>query len=402
MATDCPDRIKPQPLFDSFSSEELRAHIKQLEEQVNFGTIHGAEHLVITSLIQERRSAQAELARRNGTRPVSEQPEFWPELLTAKQALELPPDPTRWIWEDCLPVRNLSLLVAKPKVGKSTFAAALSICIARGWPFLNRGMQQGAVAYLSLDAALADILEVFKGFGLKDSDPLYLHAGRAPDKALSWLLEQVTKHAIRFVVIDTMQRLFRFRDLNDYATISNDLEPVLDSNAHIMLLHHAGKGQGDDLDSAIGSTALRGLAYSFLHLKRLPDSTQRIFRTDQRGGKNFEEIAISDGSDGCIAKIGSKEEAEIDHCKPLIREFLVEEANPEGITEKEIRLAVPIRGRILVRAVRRMLASHDLERVGTGKRGNPYRYFLPEILVPGNKEEKELRELELISRRFGS
>ena len=393
--------IKSRPDFDSFSSDELRAHIKALEEQVNFGQVHGAEHLVIVSLIQERRSAQAELARRNGTRPPSQQPEFWPELLTAKEALDLPPDPTRWIWEDVLPVRNLSLLVAKPKVGKSTFAVALSICIARGYPFLGRGMQQASVAYLSLDAALADILETFKVFGLKDSDPIHLHAGRAPAKALAWLLEQVTKHAIRFVVIDTMQRLFRFRDLNDYATISNDLEPVLDSNAHIMLLHHAGKGQGDDLDSAIGSTALRGLAYSFLHMKRLPDSTQRIFRTDQRGGRNFEEIAISDGATGYIEKVGSKEEAEIDHCKPMIREFLIEEANPDGITEKEIRLAVSVRGRILVRAVRRMLATNDLERIGTGKRGNPYRYFLPGILVPGNKEDEETRELELIVGKTG-
>lgn len=380
--------IKPQSDFSEFSSDDLLAHIKSLEEQINFGTIHGAEHLVIVSLIQERRSAEAELARRNGRRPPSEQPDFWPELLSAKDALDLPPDPTRWIWEDCLPVRNLSLLVAKPKVGKSTFAVALSICIARGYPFLGRGMQQSSVAYLSLDANLADILETFKVFGLKDSDPLYLHAGRAPDKALSWLLEKVTQHAIRFVVIDTMQRLFRFRDLNDYATISNDLEPILDSNAHIMLLHHAGKAQGDDLDSAIGSTALRGLAYSFLHLKRLPDSTQRIFRTDQRGGRNFEEIAISNGEIGFIEKVGTKEDVEIEAAKPKIREFLLEEENTEGITEKEIRLAIPLRWRIVVRAVRLLLKSGEVERTGEGKRGKPFRYFLAGQIIQRPEEEE--------------
>ena len=394
------ETIKPHPDLDPRSSADLKAEILKLEDKIHLAQAEGMDQQFIVWLLQERRLAEAELARRNGSKP--QQEEFWPQFLSAKQALEMPEDPTRWLWEDCLPVHNISLLVAKPKVGKSTFAAALSICIARGYPFLGRGIQQAPVAYLSLDAPLADILETLKGFSLKDSDPFYLHAGRAPDKALEWLFEQVTKHQIRFVVIDTMQRLFRFRDLNDYATVSNDLEPVLDANAHIMLLHHAGKAQGDDLDSAIGSTALRGLAYSFLHLKRLPDSTQRIFRTDQRGGKNFEEIAISDGANGYIEKIGSKEEAEIDHCKPLIREFLVEEANPDGPTEKEIRLAVPIRGRILVRAVRRMLASHDLERIGTGKRGNPYRYFLPGILVPGNKEEEEIRELELISRKYGN
>ena len=33
-------------------------------------------------------------------------------------------------------------------------------------------------------------------------------------------------------------------------------------NAHIMLLHHAKKDSRDDLDAAIGSTAIRGLAYT--------------------------------------------------------------------------------------------------------------------------------------------
>ena len=387
MGTDSPS-IHPQPDFSAFSSEELQAHIKSREEQGNFGQVHGAEHLVIVSLIQERRAAQAELARRNGARAPSQQPEFWPELLTAKEALDLPPDPTRWIWEDVLPVRNLSLLVAKPKVGKSTFAVALSICIARGYPFLGRGMQQGAVAYLSLDAALADILETFKVFGLKDSDPLYLHAGRAPDKALAWLLEQVTKHAIRFVVIDTMQRLFRFRDLNDYATVSNDLEPVLDSNAHIMLLHHAGKQQGDDLDSAIGSTALRGLAYSFLHLKRLPDSRQRIFRSDQRGGRNFDEIAISDGSTGFIEKIGTKQEAEIADMKPIILEFMTQEERP--LSEKEIRLGIPRRGIVVSMALRALMKANEVERTGKVRY---FRYQLAGRIFESHPEELEERHL---------
>ena len=29
---------------------------------------------------------------------------FWPEFISAKDLLALPPDPTRWLWDQCLPV----------------------------------------------------------------------------------------------------------------------------------------------------------------------------------------------------------------------------------------------------------------------------------------------------------
>ncbi len=273
MVTDLPLTIKPTPDFDGFSSEELRTHIKALEEQVNFGQVHCAEHLVIVSLIQERRQAQAELARRNGKRPPSQQPDFWPRPLTAKEALAVAPDQTEWMWEDCLPAAGCSILVAKPKVGKTTLAVNLAVAIARGYPILSRGVTQAPVAYLSLDASLPEIMGVFGRFKLEESDTVFIHAGSAPVKAVDWIMEMIQENHIRFVVIDTLQRLFRFQNINDYSEVTNSLEPLLDearkSRCHIMFLHHAKKDSPDDLDSAIGSTAIRGLLYSYLHMKRL-------------------------------------------------------------------------------------------------------------------------------------
>jgi hypothetical protein len=46
------------------------------------------------------------------------------------------------------------------------------------------------------------------------------------------------------------------------------MEPVLDAarqgNCQMMMLHHAKKESADDLDAAIGSTAIRGLCYTYL------------------------------------------------------------------------------------------------------------------------------------------
>src|SRR5262249_32803699 len=216
----------------------------------------------------------------------AKQVEIWPEFLTAKDILQAPKDPTRWILDGCLPVSGGSVVVAKPKVGKSTTIVDLCISVVRGEPFLGRVTQQCPVAYLFLDGSLPEIADVFVAFGLKESDPIYVHAGTAPGNSIDWLLVTIKEKGVRLVVIDTLQKLLRFRDVNDYAEVTNKMEPLLDAarqgNCHIMMLHHAGKGSQDDLDAAVGSTAIRGLCYTYIFLKRLPNSERRILRSDQR------------------------------------------------------------------------------------------------------------------------
>src|SRR5262245_42489938 len=162
------------------------------------------------------------------------------------------------------------------------------------------------------------------------------------------------------------------------------MEPLLDAarqgQCHIMMLHHAGKGSQDDLDAAIGSTAIRGLCYAYIFLKRLPNSERRIFRSDQRGGKNFPEIAI--GFNKLTRRIeiqGTMEDAEIEEAQPKITEVLQDVEL--GLTEKEIRQAVPVRGIIVSKAIKEMFKANELERTGKGKKGDPFRYTLAPTLM---------------------
>jgi hypothetical protein len=228
--------------------------------------------------------------------------EFHLQFFSMKELLSLPPDPARWLWDQVLPAAGVSVLVAKPKVGKSSLAANLTIAVSRGLPFLGRQTQQSPVAYLSLDASLPEILETFQPFGPRETDPIFVHAGSAPREAVLEIMEWVKKNNARFVVVETIQKLFRFENLNDYSEVINTSEPLIEAareqKIHVAFVHHAKKDAGDDLDSAIGSTAIRGLAYTYLHMKRLPDSERRILRSDQRGGKNIAEVAVGFGKTG--------------------------------------------------------------------------------------------------------
>ncbi len=310
------------------------------------------------------------------------QAEFWPEFISAKDLLALPPDPTRWIWDRTLPAGGCSILVSKPKVGKTTLAASLSLAVCRGSVFLDRPTQQCPVAFLSLDASLPEISEVFIKLGLKIDDELWFHAGASPGKTISWLMERIKEYGARFVVIDTLQRLFKFKDVNDYSLVVNAMEPLLDEarqqNIHLMFTHHAKKEGGDDLDSAIGSTAIRGMAYTYLHLKRLPESDRRILRTDQRGGKNFGETAVGFDRHGFFDIQGTREEVEIDEIKPKICEVL--EAAEGDMTEREITQTVVGRAIIVSKALREMFKGGEVDRTGKGRKGSPFRYSISPTL----------------------
>ncbi|HEY4761894.1 MAG TPA: AAA family ATPase [Thermoguttaceae bacterium] len=309
------------------------------------------------------------------------QQNLWPELLTAKDILSLPPDPTRWIWHQCLPVGGCSMLVAKPKVGKSTFAVCLALAVARGMTFLGRETQPGPVAYLSLDASLQETAELFLHFGLREIDPIFFHAGTAPRDAVTWIMHRIKQNGVRLVIIDTLQRLFRFQNINDYSEVTNTIEPLLDSarqqNCHVMLTHHAKKESLDDLDASVGSTALRGMFYQYLHIKKLPESDTRILRTEGRGGRNFPEYALRFDREGFLELAGTREQSEIESLKPAILDYVGE--NPEQ-SVKEIRAAIPAKTICVGKAISELVKAGDIERTGKGKRGDPFLHVLARTL----------------------
>jgi hypothetical protein len=68
-------------------------------------------------------------------------------LTSLKDLLSEPEEQLDWLVEDQLPASGFSLLVAKPKVGKTTLARHLSLTVSRGHPFLGRSTQQGPVIY---------------------------------------------------------------------------------------------------------------------------------------------------------------------------------------------------------------------------------------------------------------
>jgi KaiC/GvpD/RAD55 family RecA-like ATPase len=70
---------------------------------------------------------------------------------TLTSAMNLKAREHQWLVEGMFLEIGLSMITAKPKVGKSTFARQLAYSVAEGADFLNAPVKQGEVIYFSLE-----------------------------------------------------------------------------------------------------------------------------------------------------------------------------------------------------------------------------------------------------------
>ena len=199
-----------------------------------------------------------------------------------------------WLVDGLLPMGSLSLLIAKPKVGKSKLARCLASAVAsdRG-TYLGRKIKTGPVMYLALDEGVytvskhfrqivtkPELMSVFCGLGFQlGNDPVF--------RVKQWI--QI--HNPMLVVIDTLFDMTpEVEDVNSYQPIREAMINLLSLahspiGPHVMVLTHANKGKGSRGDEALGSTALTGKAENNLSLKIKGDD-----RVLHAWGRDIEEV----------------------------------------------------------------------------------------------------------------
>src|SRR5207249_2577318 len=138
-------------------------------------------------------------------------------LTLLRDLLQEPEDAVEWLVDGLLPESGFSLLVAKPKVGKTTLARNLALCVAQGRDFLNRKTQQGPVLYLALEEKRSEVRKHFQDMGAAGSEDIYIYAASAPADGLQQVRAAAERLKPALIIIDPLFRLTRVKDSNDYA-----------------------------------------------------------------------------------------------------------------------------------------------------------------------------------------
>ncbi len=299
--------------------------------------------------------------------------------------LAQPVEEVRWLIEGRLSAGGTSLVVAKPKAGKSTLARALALAVSRGDPWLGWAVAQGPVIYLALEEKKSEVAAHFRAMGATGPEPIQIVFGPTPKDALRQLEAEARGTPPALIIVDTLQRLVRVSDLNDYSKVTAALDPLLhlarETGAHVQFLHHARKGfLSTDGDGVLGSTAILGTVDTAILVRRTERA--RSLWTIQRYGDDLEETVFELDPVTRTPRLTKARKAfESERLEQLIVRAL-RDAPETSLTEQELNDRVPGRTEYKRPALRRLVERGDLVRTGTGTRGAPYRYAFPGRLQP--------------------
>jgi hypothetical protein len=223
--------------------------------------------------------------------------------ITAAELMGMEFAPTRWVVPDVLP-EGLTLLVGKPKKGKSWMALGTCEAVAVGGvAFGTKRVEQGDTLYLALEdnrkrlrKRLQKILD-----GRPAPERMHLHTEwpRLDEGGAEHLDEWLTEHPeARLVVVDTLAKIrkpARGQSVytEDYAALEQLLPLASKHGVAIVVVHHLRKmAASDPLDEISSSTGLTAGVDGFLILRRTPGSKGPTLYVDGRDIEEPTEYAL--------------------------------------------------------------------------------------------------------------
>ncbi len=299
-----------------------------------------------------------------------------------------PEENITWLVDGMLSAGGFSVAVAKPKVGKSTAVRVLSQCVAKGASFLNRKVSQGGVIYLGLEEKRSEVKKHFKDLGATGNEDIHIYVGGAPGDAIKQIRAAVEKIKPALLIIDPLFRLTKVKDTNDYAQITNALDPLLrlarDTGTHVLCVHHANKMGGEGGNCVLGSQAIFGSVDTLIIMKRHED--YRTIQTIQRYGDDLPEtVLVFDKVSRNVSLGGTRQDEDTRVMKSVILKFLSEQNEP--IIESVITNEIEGRTTNKRKALRELVESGEVSREGKGGKGDPFKYSCS--LVPNIYREQE-------------
>lgn len=280
-----------------------------------------------------------------------------------------------FIVDGLLSVGGLSLIVAKPKVGKSTLARQLALAVATGADFLGRKTKQGTAFYLALEEREQDVRNHFKAMGSSGEESIMVCTDASSPELLQKLFASLRKDRPALLIIDTMIRVLKLKDLNDYAQTTSALGPIMniarEVSTHVCLLHHASKKAQLDIDAALGSTAISATVDLVITLMR--EGGERVVQCEGRVDNPIEKSILNFDPETKTMQLGGRvEDLQVNELKQQILDHLTTVGEP--ITEAEIRDHVHGKTAHKNKALRLLRDAAQIKRAGGGKKGDPYLY----------------------------
>ena len=313
------------------------------------------------------------------------------EWLTAVDLDELEDEQITWYAWGLVAGGLITELDGKAKQsGKTTLALAMSRAILEGGQFLGQPTAYSAIVYLTEQSGPSFKRNLARAGLLGRSDVHILLWNRV----LGWKWEQIVQAAIEraqlvgahVLVVDTLSQFSGIRGDAENSSgsaleVMRPLQAAAASGLAVLQLRHDRKSGGEVGDSGRGSSAYAGAVDVVLHLQRLqPPQPGRERQRVLEGISRFEETP-----DKLLVELGDQEPLDYvavgdpDVLRRHERRIEVLANLPvdpgEALTQAQLREVIAVGPNELVRILSDLIREQLVVRLGSGKRGDPYRYY---------------------------
>jgi hypothetical protein len=218
--------------------------------------------------------------------------------------------PVPWCWEGLIMREATNLVIAAPKVGKTSLVIAAIGAWSRGEIFLGRAFHGCCppVLIVGTDQPQSDWGRMLQKVGLVSQERRMLaplvglfHSGtplQLDQEGIDKIATYAKNHSGLLVLVDSYSRCISSlglseRDAEMVGPLADLQEAVAPYGATLVVIHHSNKGAHDSGSMASrGSTALPAAVSQILHLQRLETSQEhqgasagkRMLTTEGRGG----------------------------------------------------------------------------------------------------------------------
>ena len=325
---------------------------------------------------------------------VSAQPrdEVWAErnlvFRSARDVDQETPETVPWVAERWVAEGAITEVVGKIKAaGKTTWITHLVRGVLSGTPHMGRPVAQSPVVYLT-EQTPTTFREALRRAGLLDRDDLHVLFWRdtvgAPWQAVvQAAIAECRRRGAKLLVVDTLGQFAGLKgegenSAGDALAAVQPLQEAAASGLGVVIVRHERKSGGEVGDSGRGSSAFAGAVDIVLAIRRAEGNsrpTLRVIHGLSRFDETPDTLVVELRQEGYVA-LGDETAIALHDARTAIGEHLPTDPG-RAISQDELReLAKGTPRTTLQRALVQLLEERTVRRVGAGKRGDPYRYFL--------------------------
>jgi hypothetical protein len=294
---------------------------------------------------------------------------------------------TDWIVKSLIALDALHQLGGKIKSGKTSLEMALCKAVLTGSPFLNQPTHRGPVVMISEMNGSALTAALTRGGLLGQTDMRIMP--RCDTFGLTWseivpaAVAECQRIGAILLVVDTLNGLCGLSGDTENSSggmleIMKPLQEATGRGFGILYAVHERKSGGDVADASRGSSATGGVADVLMSLRKPEGNHSQTIRkisSISRFPETPAEIVIDwipslDGSDGSYTVLGDSDAVSFDRATALVMRAL---PNSEGDAKTiEVLKADTAESET---TIRRVLKDLGATKCGSGKKGNPVRFY---------------------------